>query len=200
MGYSVVDVEDVPYTWGTFKFVRHHIGATAFGFAQIDFPPDKVGSEHDETESGQEEVYLTLSGAGTLDVDGETVEMRPGRYVLVPPDATAATCRRPGRHVVPRHRRRARRRLRALGAARGMIVRIVLWRLDETTPSLDDLRGRLEDLEPLEPPGAMLVNDVAERIGAIVVADDDEDIPPQIEHLRLLVGRDPDLYEEFDTL
>jgi quercetin dioxygenase-like cupin family protein len=87
MRYSVVDVEDVPYTWGTFKLVRHHIGATAFGFAQIDFPPDKVGSEHDETESGQEEVYLTLSGAGTLDVDGEAVEMRPGRYVLVPPDA-----------------------------------------------------------------------------------------------------------------
>ena len=81
-----------------------------------------------------------------------------------------------------------------------MIVRIVLWRLDETTPSLDDLRGRLEDLEPLEPPGAVLVNDVAERIGAIVVADDDEDVPPQIEQLRLLVGRDPDLYEEFDTL
>ena len=81
-----------------------------------------------------------------------------------------------------------------------MIVRIVLWRLDETTPSLDDLRGRLEDLEPLERPGAMLVNDVAERIGAIVVAEDDDEIPPQIEHLRLLVGRDPDLYEEFDTL
>ena len=78
MGYSVVDVEDVPYTWGTFKFVRHHLGATAFGFAQIDFPPDQVGSEHDETESGQEEVYLTLAGDGTLEVDGATVEKRPG--------------------------------------------------------------------------------------------------------------------------
>ena len=81
-----------------------------------------------------------------------------------------------------------------------MIVRIVLWRLDETTPSLEELRGRLEGLEPLEPPGAVLVNDVAERIGAIVVADDDEEVPSQIEQLRLLVGRDPDLYEEFDTL
>ena len=80
-----------------------------------------------------------------------------------------------------------------------MIVRIVLWRLDETTPSLDDLRGRLEDLEPLEPPGALLVNEIAERIGAIVVADDDEEVPSQLEHLRILVGRDPDLYEEFDT-
>ncbi len=91
MSYSVVDVEDVPYVWGTFRFVRHHIGATAFGFTQIDFPPEKVGSEHDESESGQEEVYLTLSGAGTLEIEGATVEMRPGRYVLVPP----ASRRRP---------------------------------------------------------------------------------------------------------
>ena len=80
MAYAVADVEDIPYTWGTFKFVRQRLGATAFGFAQIDFPPGKVGSEHDETESGQEEVYLTLSGGGTLDV-------RPGRYVLVPPES-----------------------------------------------------------------------------------------------------------------
>ena len=81
-----------------------------------------------------------------------------------------------------------------------MIVRIVLWRLDETTQSLDDLRDRLDDLEPLPPPGAVLVNEIAERIGAIVVTEDDEEVPPQLETLRLLVGRDPDLYEEFDTL
>ena len=87
MSHTYVDVADIPYTWGTFKFVRHHLGATAFGFAQVDFPPDKVGSEHDESESGQEEVYLCLSGSGTLEVEGEVVEMKPGRYVLVSPEA-----------------------------------------------------------------------------------------------------------------
>ncbi len=81
MAYSVVDVADVPVLWGGFKVVRHHLGATAFGFTQIDFPPDKIGSEHDETESGEEEVYLALSGGGTREVDGQTVEMRPGRYI-----------------------------------------------------------------------------------------------------------------------
>lgn len=81
-----------------------------------------------------------------------------------------------------------------------MIVRIVLWRLDETTPSLDALRDRLDGLEPLAPPGVLLVNEAAERIGAIVVTDDDEELPSQLEELRLLVGREPDLYEEFDTL
>jgi quercetin dioxygenase-like cupin family protein len=87
MSYSVVDVADLPTVWGTFKFVRHHLGARAFGLSQIDFPPDKIGSEHDERESRQEEVYLTLSGGGTLEVDGETIEMKPGRYLLVSPDA-----------------------------------------------------------------------------------------------------------------
>ena len=65
MRYALVDVEDVPYRWGTFKFVRQHLGATAFGFSQIDFPPDKVGAEHDGTATGREEVYLTLAGRGT---------------------------------------------------------------------------------------------------------------------------------------
>jgi quercetin dioxygenase-like cupin family protein len=87
MGYTVIDVDEIPYLWGTFKPVRHHLGATAFGFTQIDFPPDKVGNEHDETGTGQEEVYLTLAGSGTLEIGGDTVEMKPGRYILVPPDA-----------------------------------------------------------------------------------------------------------------
>ena len=81
-----------------------------------------------------------------------------------------------------------------------MIVRLVLWRLDETTPSFAELRGRLDDVEPLDPPGALLVNEAAERIGALVVTDDEVELPPQLEALRLLVGREPDVYEEFDAL
>jgi hypothetical protein len=81
-----------------------------------------------------------------------------------------------------------------------VIVRIALWRLDETTPSLEALRDRLDELEPLDPPGAVLVNDAAERIGVLVVTDEDDALPRQLEELRDLVGRDPDLYEEFDTL
>lgn len=87
MAYTHVDAVDIEPMWGTFRWVRHTLGATAFGITQIDFPPDKVGSEHDETESGQEEVYYCISGGGTLTVDGDDVEMKPGRYVLVSPDA-----------------------------------------------------------------------------------------------------------------
>ena len=81
-----------------------------------------------------------------------------------------------------------------------MIVRIVLWRLDERSPSVEALREALDDLEPLAPPSMLLVNDAAERIGALVVSDEDEPPPRQLDELRALVGRDPDLYEEFDAL
>jgi quercetin dioxygenase-like cupin family protein len=86
--YDWVDVEEVPLTWGTFRFVRHALGATALGFSQVDFPPGKVGSEHDEAATGQEEAYVCLAGGGTLTVDGVELDLFPGRYVLVSPDAT----------------------------------------------------------------------------------------------------------------
>lgn len=81
-----------------------------------------------------------------------------------------------------------------------MIVRIVLWRLDERSPSLETLREALDELEPLPPPSMLLVNDAAERIGALVVSEEDEPPPGRLDELRALVGRDPDLYEEFDAL
>lgn len=81
-----------------------------------------------------------------------------------------------------------------------MIVRIVLWRLDERTPSFEALRDRIEELEPLAAPGAFLLNEGAERVGALVVGEEDEPPPVQLDELRALVGRDPDLYEEFETL
>ncbi len=81
-----------------------------------------------------------------------------------------------------------------------MIVRIVLWRLDEASPSFVQLRERLDQLEPLPPPSILLVNEAAERVGALLVVDEEEPPPAQLEHLRELIGRDPDLYEEFDTL
>jgi hypothetical protein len=81
-----------------------------------------------------------------------------------------------------------------------VIVRIVLWRLDERSPSFESLRDALDGLEELAAPSMLLVNEAAERIGALVVSDEDEPTPRQLDALRALVGREPDLYEEFDAL
>jgi quercetin dioxygenase-like cupin family protein len=88
MTYKVVDAKDVEARRGAFRLVRKALGVTAFGINQVDLPPGAQGFEHSESESGQEEVYLCLRGSGTLRIDGEEVELRPGRYVLVSPDAT----------------------------------------------------------------------------------------------------------------
>ena len=74
-----------------------------------------------------------------------------------------------------------------------VIVRLVLWRLDERTPPVGELRDRLS------PPSAFLVNEGAEQLGVLVVAEDDDPPLPQLEALRDLVGREPDLYEEYEA-
>jgi hypothetical protein len=81
-----------------------------------------------------------------------------------------------------------------------VIVRVVLWRLDEAGVGIVELRDRLDALEPLDRPSVLLVNEAAERVGAVVHAEQDEPSPPQLDELRALLGREPDLYEEFDVL
>jgi hypothetical protein len=81
-----------------------------------------------------------------------------------------------------------------------MIVRLLFWRLGEADASIDRVRDLLDQLEPLERPSTWLWNDSHERFGALIVADEDETTPVQLDQLRALIGREPDLYEEFDTL
>ena len=67
MSYKALDADEIKLTWGTFRMVRHELGGTAFGLNQIDFPPFKVGPEHDELQSGQEEIYYCIAGSGHAD-------------------------------------------------------------------------------------------------------------------------------------
>jgi len=73
---------------GRRKPIARGLGARGVRLNQFDSQPGQAGSEHDERESGQEEVYIPLRGSGVLRVDGDEVELEPGRYVLVEPEAT----------------------------------------------------------------------------------------------------------------
>jgi quercetin dioxygenase-like cupin family protein len=72
---------------GRRKPIARELGARAVKLNQFDSQPNQVGHEHDEVESGQEELYLALRGSGILRVDHEEVALRPGIYVLVPPES-----------------------------------------------------------------------------------------------------------------
>ena len=92
MPYEIVDAADVEPTYGgVFRQIRQRLGVQAFGVNQVDLPPHAEGRRHDHADSGQEEVYLVLAGDGVMVVDGEEVELRPGRYVFV----AAASVRQP---------------------------------------------------------------------------------------------------------
>jgi quercetin dioxygenase-like cupin family protein len=81
--YAVFETATVE---GRRKLVARSLGARAIRMNQFDSEPEQAGFEHDERESGQEEIYLALRGRGVLRVDGEEIALEPGRYVLVPPE------------------------------------------------------------------------------------------------------------------
>jgi quercetin dioxygenase-like cupin family protein len=86
--YTVADADQVEPAMGAFRKMRMALGVQAFGINQIEMPAGFAGPEHDETATSHEEVYVVLSGSGDLQVDGDHVELRPGRYVRVAAGAT----------------------------------------------------------------------------------------------------------------
>jgi len=66
--------------------VREHLGIHSFGVNA--FTPNEEGTlinEHDESDSGQEELYIVLDGNATFEVDGQTFDAPAGTLVSVPP-------------------------------------------------------------------------------------------------------------------
>lgn len=73
---------------GGFVKARAELGVKAFGFQVIQMPPDYTDyPEHDHAESGQEEVYVALSGSGSIDVEGEQMDLNPDTLVRIGPAA-----------------------------------------------------------------------------------------------------------------
>jgi mannose-6-phosphate isomerase-like protein (cupin superfamily) len=73
---------------GGFVKARAELGVTAFGFQVIQMPADYTDyPEHDHAESGQEEVYVALSGSGSIDVEGEQMDLNPDTLVRIGPAA-----------------------------------------------------------------------------------------------------------------
>ncbi len=87
--YSYVDVDEVEGEGpgGAVKKLRRELGAQAFGFNYFELPAGAEGLEHDETESSQEEVIFVIAGSGHLRVDGDEIDLKPGRFVRLDPSA-----------------------------------------------------------------------------------------------------------------
>ena len=89
-GWKVADVNEVPPVkpdWpATWKSIRHHFGITAFGVNGVTKDAGNVLiPEHDEHQSGQEELYFVHAGEVQATLDGETVTIQAGGMVSVGP-------------------------------------------------------------------------------------------------------------------
>jgi len=80
-GYRASAIDDLPQIWDGFaKLVREGLDITAFGVQVMDLPGDYSTRSHDESDSGQEELYVGLRGAGAVVIDDE------GRSLPLDPD------------------------------------------------------------------------------------------------------------------
>jgi len=68
--------------------VREHFGIRSFGINA--YTPGEDGrliGGHDESGSGQEELYIVLDGKATFEIDGETVDAPAGTFVFIRPES-----------------------------------------------------------------------------------------------------------------
>ena len=68
--------------------VREHLGIRAFGVNA--FTPAEDGTligGHDESGTGQEELYIVLDGHASFEIDGETIDAPAGTFVFVRPES-----------------------------------------------------------------------------------------------------------------
>ena len=89
-GWKTADVNAIPPVkpdWpATWKSVRHHFGITSFGVNAVTKDAGNVLiPEHDERESGQEELYFVHAGEVQATLDGEAVTIPAGGMVSVGP-------------------------------------------------------------------------------------------------------------------
>jgi mannose-6-phosphate isomerase-like protein (cupin superfamily) len=90
MGYSMVDVHEIEPAGpgGAVRFVRRELGVEAFGVNWFEIPPNAEGHEHDEAQSGQEEVNVIVRGSGVYRIDGEEVPFAEGTIFRFDPETT----------------------------------------------------------------------------------------------------------------
>src|SRR5439155_20373418 len=89
-GWKTASVHEIPPVkpdWpATWKSVRHHFGITAFGINAVTKDAGNVLiPEHDESASGQQEIFFVHEGEARVTLDGEEVRCPAGTFVGVEP-------------------------------------------------------------------------------------------------------------------
>jgi hypothetical protein len=131
--YTAKHIKDMETAFGGgFVKARAELGVTSFGMQIIQMPPNYEDYPlHDHAESGQEEVFLALTGSGWIEIDGERVALDPDVLVRVGPIPKRKVFSGP-----------EGLRMLALGAAPGKVYEInQMTELEGANPPLSALEG-----------------------------------------------------------
>jgi uncharacterized cupin superfamily protein len=83
-GYAAKSIGELPTIYDGFgMLVRDGLGITAFGANIMDLPPDYSTAAHDESDTGQQELYVALGGSGSVDIDDARLPLDPEHLVRV---------------------------------------------------------------------------------------------------------------------
>lgn len=72
----------------TWKLARKALGTSAFGFNLVEIGPGGGIPEHDESASGQVELYAILEGDAVLKIEGVEHAAPAGTFASIEPPAT----------------------------------------------------------------------------------------------------------------
>ena len=82
--YVSCAIDELPDLWDGFaRLVRAGMGITAFGAQIMNLPPDYATKSHDESDTGQQELYVALRGAGAVVIGDERLPLDPEHLVRV---------------------------------------------------------------------------------------------------------------------
>jgi uncharacterized cupin superfamily protein len=69
-------IDELPSLWDGFaRLVRAGLGLSAFGANVMNLPPGYETRSHDESSSGQEELYVRLAGSGAVVLGDDGTEL-----------------------------------------------------------------------------------------------------------------------------
>jgi hypothetical protein len=91
LGVTARHIDELPDAMGgAVRLLRAGLGLTAFGAQVMDLPPSFETPAHDETATGQQELYVALAGSGAVVFgdDDDRTELDRERVVAVGPSVT----------------------------------------------------------------------------------------------------------------
>lgn len=84
MGFDKLHRDDFE-TNGNWALARRSLGVESFGINLVSIDAGEGIPEHDELDRDQEEVFIVLSGAPAIVIDGDEYPLETGSYVRLDP-------------------------------------------------------------------------------------------------------------------